>query len=156
MFSEQTCTIVKKSNQSLWQTTELFDILHPSDMWIQTVFHVGNTAKQCRLGLFQDADFAEDLEDSKIHLWRNIMRFWNSYICSDKWDVYETNIRFTHFNRIRNHLFGRWFEIRRASCSRIVGSDCFCFGKHDSDYRENGATCHWQKSKISREDQRAE
>ena len=25
--------------------------------------HVGNTAKQCRLGLFQDSDFAADLED---------------------------------------------------------------------------------------------
>ena len=27
--------------------------------------HVGNTAKQCRLGLLQDSDFAGDLEDSK-------------------------------------------------------------------------------------------
>ena len=27
--------------------------------------YVGNTAKQCRLGLFQDTDFAGDLEDSK-------------------------------------------------------------------------------------------
>ena len=27
--------------------------------------HVGNTAKPCRLGLFQDSDFAGDLEDSK-------------------------------------------------------------------------------------------
>ena len=27
--------------------------------------HVGNTAKQCRLGLFQDSDFGGDLEDSK-------------------------------------------------------------------------------------------
>ena len=27
--------------------------------------HVGCTAKQCRLGLFQDSDFAGDLEDSK-------------------------------------------------------------------------------------------
>ena len=26
---------------------------------------MGNTAKQCRLGLFQDSDFARDLEDSK-------------------------------------------------------------------------------------------
>ena len=26
---------------------------------------VGNTAQQCRLGLFQDSDFAGDLEDSK-------------------------------------------------------------------------------------------
>ena len=28
--------------------------------------HVGNTDKQCRLGLFQDSDFAGDLEDSKF------------------------------------------------------------------------------------------
>ena len=27
--------------------------------------HVGNTVKQCRSGLFQNSDFAEDLEDSK-------------------------------------------------------------------------------------------
>ena len=27
--------------------------------------YVGNTAKQCRLGLFQNSDFAGDLEDSK-------------------------------------------------------------------------------------------
>ena len=27
--------------------------------------HVGNAAQQCRLGLFQDSDFAGDLEDSK-------------------------------------------------------------------------------------------
>ena len=27
--------------------------------------HVGNTAKQCRVGLFQDSDFAGDLEDSQ-------------------------------------------------------------------------------------------
>ena len=27
--------------------------------------HVGNTAQHCRLGLFQDSDFARDLEDSK-------------------------------------------------------------------------------------------
>ena len=27
--------------------------------------YVGNTAKQCKLGLFQDSDFAGDLDDSK-------------------------------------------------------------------------------------------
>ena len=27
--------------------------------------HVGNTVQQCRLGLFQDSDFAGDCEDSK-------------------------------------------------------------------------------------------
>ena len=28
--------------------------------------HVGNTAKQCRLGLIQDSDFAADLEDQSL------------------------------------------------------------------------------------------
>ena len=31
----------------------------------KTYCYVGNTSKQCRLGLFQDSDFAGDLEDSK-------------------------------------------------------------------------------------------
>ena len=38
--------------------------------------HVGNTAKQCRLGLFQDSGFARVLEDSKIHIRWNNCAFW--------------------------------------------------------------------------------
>ena len=49
--------------------------------------HVDNTAKQCILGLFQDSDFAGDLEDSKSTSQNNIVRFWKSYICSNKLDV---------------------------------------------------------------------
>ena len=77
--------------------------------------HVGNTAKQCRLGLFQDSDFAGDLEDSKLLLVEHYALFWKSYICSNEFDVSETNFSFTQFNRIRNHLFVRWIEIRRYS-----------------------------------------
>ena len=36
---------------------------------------MGNTAKQCRLGLFQDSDFAGDLEDSKSTSWRTLCVF---------------------------------------------------------------------------------
>ena len=36
---------------------------------------VGNTAKQCRLGLFQDSDFAGDLEDSKSTSGRTLCIF---------------------------------------------------------------------------------
>ena len=38
-------------------------IHHTSDY--RQYCHVGNTAQHCRLGLFQDSDFAGDLEDSK-------------------------------------------------------------------------------------------
>ena len=37
--------------------------------------HVGNTARQCRLGLFQDSDFAGDLEDSKSTSGRTLCIF---------------------------------------------------------------------------------
>ena len=37
--------------------------------------HVGNTAKQCRLGLFQHSDFAGDLEDSKSTSGRTLCIF---------------------------------------------------------------------------------
>ena len=42
----------------------LISNVHHTCEYIQCC-HVGNTAKQCRSGLFQDSDFAGDLEDSK-------------------------------------------------------------------------------------------
>ena len=66
--------------------------------------YVGSTAKQCSLGLFQDSDFAGDLEDSN---W-NIVHFWKSYNCSNKLDVQETDVSFSQFNRIWDHLSLDW------------------------------------------------
>ena len=66
MISEQTCTIDHKMDQRLCQTSVSIDFIyihHTSEY--KPYFHVGNTAKQCRLGLFQDSDFAGDFEDSK-------------------------------------------------------------------------------------------
>ena len=42
----------------------LISYIHHTCEYIQYC-HVGNTAKQCRVGLFQDSDFAGDLDDSK-------------------------------------------------------------------------------------------
>ena len=46
-------------------------------------YHVCNAAKQCRLGLFQDSDFAGDLEDSKSTSGGTF--FWKSYIFPLSW-----------------------------------------------------------------------
>ena len=51
--------------------------------------HVGNTAKQCRLGLFQDSDFAGDLEDSKSTSGGTLCIFGSHTFCSNKLDVQE-------------------------------------------------------------------
>ena len=42
----------------------LISKIHPTSKFKQNC-HVGNTAQQCKLGLFQDSDCAGDLEDSK-------------------------------------------------------------------------------------------
>ena len=59
--------------------------------------YVGNTAQQCRLGLFQDSDFEGDLEDSKVNFGWNSVHFRKPNICASKLDVQETNLSFTQF-----------------------------------------------------------
>ena len=49
--------------------------------------YLGNTAKQCRLGLFQGSDFAGNLEDSKSSSGETLCIFGSRTFCSDKLDV---------------------------------------------------------------------
>ena len=55
----------------LWQVNKLARSITRlvTNVWIdwfhKQYFHVGNTARRCRLGLLQDSDFAGDIEDSK-------------------------------------------------------------------------------------------
>ena len=55
-----TCSCTHKIDKGLWQTFGTFDLVHSSCKWIQAMLLC-----QCRLGLFQDSDFARDLEDSR-------------------------------------------------------------------------------------------
>ena len=51
---------------------------------------MGNTARQCILGLFQDSDSAGDLEDSKSTSGVILVHFRKQNICAKKLDVQET------------------------------------------------------------------
>ena len=57
-------SITKWTKASDKRLNRLISYIHHTSEYKQYC-HVGNTAKQCRLGLFQDSDFAGDLEDSK-------------------------------------------------------------------------------------------
>ena len=57
-------SITKWTKASDKRLARLISYIHQTCEYKQFC-HVGNTAKQCRLGLFQDSDFAGDLEDSK-------------------------------------------------------------------------------------------
>ena len=79
--------------------------------------HVGNTAKQCRLGLFQDSDFAGDLEDSKSTSGGTLCAFSEAILLFQSVGCEETNFSFAQFNRIRNHLFGCRIKVGRKICT---------------------------------------
>ena len=73
--------------------------------------HVGNTPQLCRLGLFQDFDFAGDPEDTK----------WTSggtlpHIFSGKLDVQETDMCVTQFKGIWNYF--SWCRFAHGRNSR--------------------------------------
>ena len=57
-------SITKWTKASDKRLSRLISYIHHTSKYKQYC-HMGNTAKQCRLGLFQDSDFAGDLEDSK-------------------------------------------------------------------------------------------
>ena len=76
MVSKQARTIHHKMDQGLVTNALnrlIFYIHHTCEF--QQYCHVGNTAKQGRPGLFQDSDFAGDLEDSKSTSGRTLCVF---------------------------------------------------------------------------------
>ena len=73
--------------------------------------HVGNTAKQCRLGLFQDSDFAGDLEDSKSTSDGTLCIFGSHAFVPISW-MCKKQPSVSH-NRTRNHFLGCRIEVGR-------------------------------------------
>ena len=86
MVSEQTCTIDYKMDQSLWQTTISFDLLHSSHNLVQTVLNCGNTAKQCRLGLSRLRSCRRSWGLEIYFRW-NIVHFRTPHVRSNQVDV---------------------------------------------------------------------
>ena len=70
-------------------------IHHPSEF--KQYCHVGNTAEQCRLGLFQDSDFLEILK-TQNRPQEDFVHIWKSYISANMLEVQETDICLTQFN----------------------------------------------------------
>ena len=58
----------------------LISYIHHTSEYRQYCY-VGNTVQHCRLGLFQDSEFAGDLEDSKsINIRRSSVHFRESHV----------------------------------------------------------------------------
>ena len=62
----------------------LISYIHHTSEYRQYCY-VGNTAQQCRLGVFQDSDFAGDLEDSKTTSGGVLCIFWSHTFVPISW-----------------------------------------------------------------------
>ena len=82
--------VTKWSKSCVKRLARLISYIHHKSEYRQRC-HVGNTAQQCRLGLFQDSDFAGDSKSTS----GGILCIFG--VCSKKLDVQETNFSFTHF-----------------------------------------------------------
>ena len=97
--------------------------------------HVGNPAKQCRLGLFQDSDFAGDLQDSKSTSGGTLCVFGSHTFVPISWMCKKQTAVFHSSTESEIILFGHWTEMRWVACSGTMGSNCFCSWKCFSCFR---------------------
>ena len=87
--------------------------------------HVGNAAQHCRLGLFQDSDFAGDLEDSKSTSGGVLCNFGSrtfvpiSWMCKKQTSVSHSS------TESENQIVGCWFAYGRFTCAWLVGFGYF-------------------------------
>ena len=82
--------------------------------------HVGNTAKQCRLGLFQDTDFARDLEDSKSTSGGTLCNFGSHKFVPISW-MCKKQTGVSHSSTESQITFlDTGLRLDRFACSRIV------------------------------------
>ena len=122
----------------------IYHLHHTSDF--KQYHHVGNTAQQCSLGLFQDSDFAGDLEDSKSISGRMLCIFGShtfvptSWMCKKQTSVshssteseitsLDAGLRMDGIPALESSGFGFWsvafffqptWEIPRESAGRLA------------------------------------
>ena len=93
MVSKQTSKSSHQKDKSLWQALSLFDSMHSSHKRSPTTLSCRKTAQHCRLGLYQDSDFAVDFEDSKstsggtLCIWRSRTFVPKSRMCKKQTSV---------------------------------------------------------------------
>ena len=89
--------------------------------------HVGNTAQHCRLGLFQDSDFAGDLEDSKstsegvVSIFGRRTFFPISWMCKKQTSISHScagmDVQIENDGLAREHW---WRALRRLMCRDVT------------------------------------
>ena len=94
--------------------------------------HVGNATQHCRLGLFQDSDFAGDLEVSKSNSAGTLCVFGSHTFVPISW-MCKKQTSVSH-SSTESEIISLDGGLRLDGIlARVVGSDCFSPWKHNSE-----------------------
>ena len=109
---------------------------------------VGNTAKQCRLGLFQDSDSAGDLEDSKSTSGGTLCVFGSHTFVPKSW-MCKKQTSVSHSSTESEIIsLDAGFKDGRYTCAWLVGSDCYCSSrKYESEQTSTGRLVYISNAK---------
>ena len=111
----------------------LISYIHHASEYQQHCY-VGNTAQQCRLGLFQ-LWFRRRLWRLKVNIRRGLVYFRKSHVCANKLDVQETDFSFTQSYRSWNHFSRCRFTHGRSSRSHSLGFGDWSFSFRTEQHR---------------------
>ena len=105
--------------------------------------HVGNTATQCRLGLFQDSDFAGDLEHSKSTSGGTLCVFGSHTFVPISW-MCKKQTAVSH-SSTESEIISLDTGLRLDGLLALELWDLIVsvFGNIFSYFRSNGETCEW-------------
>ena len=92
--------------------------------------------------MFQDSDFAGDLEDSKSTSRGTLCILGSHTFVPISW-MCKKQTSVSHSSTESEIIFGHGTEIGWFACSGIMGFNCFCSWKLFSYFRSNGETCEW-------------
>ena len=80
---------------------------------------MGNAAQHCRLGLFQDSDFAGESWRLKMNIRRSYVHLRKSN--TNQLDMQKANVSVSQLHRIWDHFAGCWFEYGRVTVAGFMG-----------------------------------
>ena len=98
---------------------------------------VGNTAQQCRLGLFRWLRLCRRPWRLEVNIRRNSVHFRKSHVCANKLDVQEANFSYTQFYRSWNYFSPCRFTHGWDSRSRSLWLSAWSFSFHTKPNQQN-------------------
>ena len=126
MISQQTCPYDHKMDQSVWQTSSTFDLLHSFHEWKQTKLSCWKYSPKIQIMTVTRFWHCGKSGRFEIDFRWIIVSIRKSHVCYNKLDVQETDMCVPQFNGFWHYFSGYRFTHGRNSRPRSFGFRYYC------------------------------